>query len=202
MAQTPPSLNLPTAVSGILSVTLDGPAVYSCALSDVPSGFALENQAYGVWSSNPTGAVPGQVTDSLGILVNPGGVANYSIYSSYDGNLPTDGTAGNPGGGFSQVQEMQLVNYVLNFPKGKNGTLPTTLGELQGVIWQLLNPSQFVIGSFSDNGLALYNDALINGLGFVPQAGQKIAVVMAGQTPGNSPQPFASAIVAVQVPSS
>jgi hypothetical protein len=141
---------------------------------------------------------------------DPSGVATYDVFSSYATNLPIDGNAGVIGPVFggttvlTQAQEMQIVNYVLNFPKGKNGTLATTVPDIQAVLWQVLRPmdgTAYVNGPGTDaNALALYNDAIANGIGFIPGSTQVVAVILDPRTPSNSPEPYQGIIVPVPIP--
>jgi hypothetical protein len=141
---------------------------------------------------------------------DPSGSATYNVFSSYATNLPIDGNAGVIGPVFggttvlTQAQEMQIVNYILNFPKGKNGTLATTVPDIQAALWQVLRPTDgtaYVNGAGTDaNALALYNDAIANGIGFIPGSTQVVAVILDPQTPGNSPQPYQGIIVPVPLP--
>jgi len=205
-----PSLNLPATATGVQAVTTS-PTTFSLTTSGISAGLSLTNTTYAVWCSNPAGFVPGEI---LNFATNPpsffdlGGAATYNVFSSYATNLPIDGNAGVIGPVFggtmvlTQAQEMQIVNYILNFPKGKNGTLATTVPDIQAVFWQVLRPNDgtaYVTGAGTDaNALALYNDAIANGIGFIPGSGQVVAVILDPQTPGNSPEPYQGIIVPVK----
>jgi len=181
-----PVLTLPATVTGV-QVLLSAPTratQYSFTTSGIPAGLSLTNQTYGAWCTNPNLDLPG----------GGGTAATYNVYSSYATNLPIDGNAGESGtvygGGttvLSQAQEMQVVNYILNHLTGTNGNIPATPNDIQGAIWQLLHPNDsvfYVIAAGTTTAaLALYNDAIAHGIGFVPGAGQVVAVVLDPQTP-------------------
>jgi len=74
-------------------------------------------------------------------------------------------------------EDWDLVNYIINYhhvgdviPEG-----PVTDVEIQDAIWEFIN------GGYSGSDpvtLAIIDDALINGEGFVPQAGQDCAILL------------------------
>jgi len=205
-----PSLNLPATVSGVQTSTTS-PTAYSLTTSGVAAGLTLSNTTYSAWCTNPAGFLPGETIDlttNPPSLFDPSGEATYMVYSSYAPSLPNDGNVGNAGqvlGGstiLSVKQEWQLINYVINYPKGKAGNLATTVNDEQAVVWQILRPTDltnYLTGPGTDaNALLLYQDALLNGLGFIPGAGQLVAVVLDPLTPSNSPQAYQG--VFIQVP--
>jgi hypothetical protein len=212
MAQTP-ALNLPATATGVQAQT-NSPTTYSLITSGIPAGLSLINTKYGAWCTSPAGFVPGQIVNyatNPPSLFDPSGVATYNVFSSYATNLPIDGNAGESGtvyGGttvLTQAQEMQVVNYILNNLTGTNGNIPATPNDIQGAIWQLLRPNDGVAYVNSPpttdaNALALYNDAIAHGVGFIPGLGQVAAVVLDPQTPGNSPEPYQGVIVPVPLP--
>ena len=129
---------------------------------------------------------------------DPSGIATYNVYSSLlPATLPSDGNVGVFSTVAQATKEMQLVHYILNNPRGKNGTIPTNFNDVQFALWQALNnPS-----TITANSTALYNDALANGIGFTPGLGQEVAVILDPQTPANSPQkPWQGIILPVRFP--
>jgi hypothetical protein len=207
-----PVLNLPLTATGVQTVT-GSPTTFGLITSGIPAGLSLVNTTYNVWCSNPSSFVPSTILDlttNPPTPFDPSGIATYDVYSSYATNLPLDGNAGVGGivyGGTTVLtiaQEMQIVNYVLNFQKGKNGTIATTVTDIQAVLWQVLHPSDgvvYVTAHGTDaNALALYNDAVANGLGFIPGQGQVVAVLLDPRTPSNSPEPYQGILVPVPIP--
>jgi hypothetical protein len=204
-----PTLNLPATVQGVQVVTT-GPSTSTLTISGVPDGLFLKNATYHSWCANPAGYVPGEIQNPDMSLFDPSGIATYAVYSSYDANLPNDGKIGIPGPvyGGTQVltvpQEWQIVNYVLNYPSGKNGKINASVNDIQAVIWQLLRPTDgiaYLIADITDaNALALYEDALANGLGFVPVPGQLIVIVFDSKTPVKSPKPYQAVLCPVPLP--
>ena len=210
MAGQAPSLSLPATVTGVQASTTS-PTTFSLTTSGIASGYSLTNTTYGVWCSNPAGFVPSEIVDftqNPPVQFDPSGVATYTVYNSY-GTLPTDGQGGIAGpiyGGtkvLTQAQEWQVVNYILNYPTGKAGNISAGVNDIQAAIWQTLHPTDG-IAYVTDQGttaaaLALYNDAVMNGIGFVPGNGQVEAVLLDPQTPANSPEPYQGVIVPVGI---
>ncbi len=209
MAQTP-SLSLPATVTGVQATTTS-PTPFSLTTSGIPSGLSLNNTTYRVWCSYPLGFVPGEIIDFFQnppVLFDPSGVATYTIYNTY-GTLPADGQAGDGGmvyGGtqvLTQAQEWQVVNYILNFPMGSAGNIPATVNDIQDAIWQVLRPNDGIayvtIQGTDAASLSLYNNAIANGVGFVPENGQIVAVLLDPQTPVDSPEPYQGVLIPVPI---
>jgi hypothetical protein len=66
-------------------------------------------------------------------------------------------------------QRWDMVNYILNHKQG-------AIKDIQEAIWYFIN----MVGNYSPStatGIAIVNDALANGNGFIPQSGETIAVI-------------------------
>ena len=171
-----PVLKLPATVAGVQTSDATSPTLYFLDLTGakIPAGDSLTNTIYAVWCANPS-----QINGKL----PPGpGAVSYTVYSSYATNLPTtDGNAGIAGGGLTQAQEMSVVNYILNYPRGKAGNIATTTIDVQATLWQVLHPTDginYLSGAGTDgNAGKLYTEAVANGT-FIPSSSQVIAVIL------------------------
>ena len=66
-------------------------------------------------------------------------------------------------------QRWDMVNYILNHKQGE-------MTDIQEAIWHFIN----MVGNYSPSSataMAIVNDALANGNGFIPQTGEIIAVI-------------------------
>jgi hypothetical protein len=186
---TPPAL--PTSVTGTQVANADGSYTFTVAANGVvPASNTTftAGSSYGVWCSHSTAALPG-----TSITYTPYNYAQY-IANTSGGNFGTAGTASNanlnPADGtfdlpLSLVDEWNAVNWILNNPSGVSNESPNAT-DTQAAIWQLLDPNG--LNYVKPNGLpnsllgpdalALYTDAINNGLTFVPTTGQYVAVLM------------------------
>jgi len=222
---TPPTLNLPATVVGTQTYSYTTPTIYNFAVSSVSSsGVFSPGTSYSAFCSFPSGIVPGGGTNPNGTVTppedphNPSGSATYSPISSYSVTTPGN-NSGYPGFTYNAAtqtftttsltlaQEWSAVNWILNTPKGVSGENPTPT-DTQAAIWQLLHPDiQFgFVTTTTTPGSALtpasamlYNDALANGLSFIPAGGQVVAVLMLPTTPGGS-APYQGLFIPVPIP--
>lgn len=102
-----------------------------------------------------------------------------NVYSSY-GSFPT--------GDFENYENFDLVNYILNQDYISQGY---TFGHIQWAIWELIDDENCVsctyltnpIGNWTDpddeiKGQEIVDDAIANGDGFEPVAGQNLAIIL------------------------
>jgi hypothetical protein len=159
-----------------------GSSAFSMTLSGVPSGLSLSDITYSAWCSNPNLSVP----SGVGVK----GAISYTVYNSYgalphdDGNIgfasddPLPNVTG-PTYNYTLAQEWAAVNYVLNNPN----KIPANTDDVQAVIHQLLHPETGVDYLTSEPGVdgyavSLFNDAVANGLSFIPGNGQLAAIIL------------------------
>ena len=194
---TPPVLQLPVVVTGVQTYSYTTPTLYNFAVSSVSSpGVFLPGVTYGGWCTFPSGIVPGGGANPNGTITppedpgNPTGMASYDPINSYSVTNPSNDD-GFPGFTYNAAtqsftttsltlsQEWNAVNWILNNPNGVSGETATT-SDIQAAIWQLLHPDlQFGFvtttstpgSALTPASAALYNDALANGLSFVPTTG-------------------------------
>ncbi len=108
------------------------------------------------------------------------------VISSYDPGFSSLGLVENP-------QNMDLVNWIIsqNFPGTAAPDFNTyTYGDVQRAIWELLddNYSESGLGLWSEERVkGILEEAAANGEDFVPQCGDKIAVIL---LPVDLTQPF------------
>ena len=155
---------LPTTVLGTQAqVPFSGPTgpTYSSFTVTAPAtgviSAASPANPFNVWCGNPYGYIQGVAE-------------TYTAYSSYD---PAVFALGNEG---TQAQ-WQQINWVLNNKKGQSGALASTVTDIQFVIYDLLIPG-YDTASLSTDGTQLLTDAQTYGNGFVPAAGQVLAIVL------------------------
>ena len=166
-----------TDSSGILNGSFDA----FCIDTDRPlgfNGFDLDND--GVYNET---RIP--VPTLGGGRFDEGNPQPFSatVYSSYDSTILADGL----GGLIEKPENLDLVNWILN---NTNGLLAGyTTGEIQMAIWELMDntpPSSndviglnaFFGGFDRANVDAIKAVAQVNGEGFVPQAGEKVAIIL------------------------
>jgi len=90
--------------------------------------------------------------------ITPGTTYQAKVYSSYDGALPGD----------LQDSDWDMVNYLLNNKQGSRD-------DIQNAIWYFIGGGAY---PSDPDAQAMIADALANGEGFVPGAGQITAVVV------------------------
>ena len=177
-----PVLNLPSTVLGHQMALAKGSSTFTMTLSGVPGGLSLTNTAYSAWCSNPSLSVP----SAVGVK----GAIQYTVYNSYSALPQNDSNVGyasddqlpgvtGPVYNYTLAQEWAAVNYVLNNPN----KIPANADDVQAVIWQLLHPetglNYITINTGVDGyAVSLFNDAVANGLNFIPANGQLVAVVL------------------------
>ena len=95
------------------------------------------------------------------IYMNRGIDNSVYLYSSYDPNMPQN---------FSNAN-WSKINYIINHKQG-NRT------NIQNAIWYYVDSMN--LPSDDSNALAMINDSKANGSGFVPRAGETIAILVDG----------------------
>lgn len=162
-------LNLPSLMTGKMGLTTPGPDSYwVVTLSNVtPTGHAIGNGTYKGWCADS------------GIYIYPApphDLYDVKIYDTTANNLPTYATS---------PEKWKPVNYILN-NKGNN-----PWQAIQLAIWRftdgILNDPlgywynywyNYNGGEFQSQANALYNNALANGMNFIPKYGEKVAVLL------------------------
>ena len=106
-----------------------------------------------------------------------------TVYSSYDSTVLDDGL----GGLIEKPENLDLINWIVNNTEGILAGY--TVGEIQLAIWELMDdmppPSDDIFGLNAffggferANVDAIKAAAQANGEGFVPQAGEKVAIIL------------------------
>jgi hypothetical protein len=192
---TPPTLSLPTTVTGSQSpnaangvYTLGGATTYSFTLNNLTSGTVPATGNYNVWCTNPN--TNGSTLNDTYNAYNSYSYSSYTGLSPANPNLGLAGPVYSLGGSLTLPQEWNAVNWILNNPSGNSAvghTYPTTVNDVQGAIWQLLHPDpttnnigsqvnkQYVTDQYS---ALLYFDAVTYGTAFIPGNGQLSAVIL------------------------
>jgi hypothetical protein len=217
---TPGSLLLPSSVTGVQAPNGMGTTPYTITLSGIGAGFSLTNTSYGAWCTNPAGFEPDTIVDfsqNPPVLFDPSGVAQYTVYNSYNyASYSSGNDTGFPGSTYADAhhasiplnlsQEWNAVNYILNNPKGSSGMIAANTVDIQAAIWTFLHPSDspahvvdFAVKGLDANAANLYFDAVANGTNFSPGNGQYAAVILAPQTPSNSPEAYQGVLIPVPV---
>ena len=173
-----PILNLP---SGQVSAAYSYPGDESCwnvmfpgAPYSVGSGYDVtDGVQYVGWCADRN------------IYLNNGSY-NVRLYETYDPNLPTLMSHVNMGSrnGGSQYGDWDMINWIINH-KNPNATL-VGISDVQEAIWHFFTGSGYT-GSDVEV-LAMIADATANGEGYVPGAGEKVAVLLDASIDGVSRQ--------------
>lgn len=137
----------------VTMVVYDGTISYfDTVLSNVPSGYDVTDGTYLGWCVDLRYTIPrGPTTHEV------------MLYSSCD--PPADLTG----------ERWDMVNYILNHKQGG-------MSDIQYAMWYFIN-LVYPVGGYSPSGgypadaLAMINDALMNGNGFVPGSGEVIAII-------------------------
>lgn len=116
-------------------------------LSNVPPGYDVTNGTY-----------PGWCTDK-NAWISPNPTYTVTLHSSYELGLPAH----------LQDEDWDMVNYILNH-KHPNADLY----DIQDAIWYFIGGGSYPSDA---EAIAMVEDALANGEGFVPAVGQVVAVI-------------------------
>ena len=159
-------LNLPpgqVTTQVTFSTSLSLPSYITVQFPGLASGFDVTSvQTYLAWCANFLGSLPVNPTGNPDIFSS---IQLYKLYNTY-GSLPANAMSPN----------WDNVNYLLNH-KGS-----ASVAAVQEAIWFLLNgqyhANPFIPSVPPPGADALVADALANGNGFIPAAGQKVAVLL------------------------
>jgi hypothetical protein len=145
-------INVPPSNAIITIEVADGTSSYFLTtLTDVPSGYDVNNTAY-----------PGWCIDVNAQMSRSPATHQVVLYSSLN---PPDGTL--------KDQRWDFVNYILNHKQG-------TAGDIQAAIWNFIhfdNATETPPPSNQTVAWAIINDTLANGTGYIPAPGQTVAVI-------------------------
>ncbi len=161
-------LNLPSNMTGTMGLTTPGANSYwAVTLSNVsPAGYVIGNGSYSGWCADS------------GIYIYPApphALYNVKIYDT------TDTTAGYLPGYAITPENWKPINYILNH----KGSYPWQ--AIQLAIWRFADGISadplgywynYYHSTYGTQEEAIYNDALNNGMSFVPTYGQKVAVLL------------------------
>jgi hypothetical protein len=121
---------------------------YDTALSDVPSGYHVEDGTYLGWCVD------------LGHYIYPGTEYDAILYSSYDDGKPE----------CTEDDDWDLVNYIINHKHPD-----ATKGDIQNAIWYFIGGGDYPT---DPEAIAMVEDAIANGEDWCPQTGDCIAVIV------------------------
>jgi hypothetical protein len=169
------TLNLPPSTIIVTMEAVNGTSSYFVTnLTDVPSGYDVNNSAY-----------PGWCVDTTALMSRSPATHQIVLYSSL-----------NPPNGTLAEQRWDMVNYLLNHKQG-------TVEDMQAAIWYFVNFNVTMTPPSNQTlAWAIINDTLANGTGYTPAPGQTAAVICDPILLFPQPAPVQINIIEVTVPTS
>ena len=149
-------VNLPTFPVNMVVATpwFLPPSLFKTTISG--TGYPGPNAEYNVWDGDWVGWCCDEDN-----LINPGTQYQVTLYSSYDPTMPI----------YFQDPDWPKVNWIINH---KSDYEPYTYTQMQEAFWHYVN------GGYSGSDpkiLQIIADADANGVGFIPQEGEWLAVL-------------------------